>query len=84
MKYPFTLNTLEIREFLEEEGFKPLVNYQEKKYIFPLINDYGSLDGTWKQYIYLTTDVVKDLNFLEAKKSSISRFKSIIKTLKNE
>ena len=56
MKTPYTENSKEMREFLEQQGFDPLTFYQGKKYIAPLVSTFANINNEWKVYDYTTFD----------------------------
>jgi len=51
---PYTLNTPEVRIFLESKGFRPLRFFQGKKFIRPIISNWANKDHQWKEHEYCT------------------------------
>lgn len=63
MKVPYTKNTEEARQFLQQQGFTPLSFFQGKEYVYPLVSTFANKDKEWKVYDYSTFSQPDDYHF---------------------
>lgn len=79
----FTRNTLEAREYLESQGFKGLLFFQGKDFIYAFLTTWGNKNGEWKEKDYSTfSESDKDrMNYLIKNVSELDEFKSYIENL---
>lgn len=82
-KVPFTKNTKEVRQFLEQNGYTPLSFFQGKELISPIVSTYANARTQWLVYDYTTfnLDEVSSKYYLQDEICDFEKFKSEIKRL---